>query len=318
MFSRISHHVIWYKINISKENAACIFATLIVKVNVKVKVTPWHSHAKTEWEVEVQLIPIRLLYPWKKPGTHFLGCHSRHGESHGTKIRSPDQPVRSKSLYRLSNPVRPPTINMEVKYFPLIIQMEEEHLSKTMVTFYQKARRHVVERSIIHIRLHDNLRSEVKVILCKGLNSLSCTFNPLKCGRFPAKGLYAKCCIIKTIVHFACTACLCVSQDSQNSSNYFYPWLFWDVTWWRLVAGYRRAGTTYWSRLGLFDFWRWNLIVCPETSLTNYTKLNIRGEWSPQLNCCDSLKSHTNFFAECHFIVRSSNGCTVCFLGCAN
>ena len=38
MFCRISHHINWYKINISKENAACIFATLMVKV--KVKVTP--------------------------------------------------------------------------------------------------------------------------------------------------------------------------------------------------------------------------------------------------------------------------------------
>jgi hypothetical protein len=100
---------------------------------------------------------------------------------------------------------------MEVKYFPHIIQMEEEHLSKIMVTFYQKAWRHVVEGSITHIRLHDNLRSEVNVILCKGLNSLSCTFNLLEHGRFPTKGLHAKCYIIKTIVHFACTVYLRVS-----------------------------------------------------------------------------------------------------------
>lgn len=53
MCCRISHHVIWYKINISKEIAACIFATLMVKLKVKVKVTPWHSYASTEGEVEV-------------------------------------------------------------------------------------------------------------------------------------------------------------------------------------------------------------------------------------------------------------------------
>jgi len=89
--------------------------------------------------------------------------------------------------------------------------MKEGYLSKTTVTFYQKAWRHFVEGSIVHIRLHENLRSEVKLILCKGLNSLSCTFNPLEPRSSPAKGLYAKCFIIKTIVHFACTEYLRVS-----------------------------------------------------------------------------------------------------------
>jgi len=99
--------------------------------------------------------------------------------------------------------------------------MKEGYLSKTTVTFYQNAWRHVVEGGIIHIRLRDNLRSGVKLILCKGLNSLICTFNPLEPGSVPAKGLYAKSCIIKTTVHFACTVYLRVSKYSQNSSNYF-------------------------------------------------------------------------------------------------
>jgi hypothetical protein len=34
----ISHHVVWYKINIAKKNYAYIFPTL--KLKVKVKVTP--------------------------------------------------------------------------------------------------------------------------------------------------------------------------------------------------------------------------------------------------------------------------------------
>lgn len=53
MFCRISHYVIWYKIYISKEIAACFFATLMLKLKVKVKVIPWHSYARTEGEVEV-------------------------------------------------------------------------------------------------------------------------------------------------------------------------------------------------------------------------------------------------------------------------
>jgi hypothetical protein len=40
MCCRISHHITWYKIFISKENAASIFATLTVKVKIKVRVTP--------------------------------------------------------------------------------------------------------------------------------------------------------------------------------------------------------------------------------------------------------------------------------------
>ena len=69
----------------------------------------------------------RPLYPPERPGTHCIGRWvgpraglDRRGKSTPTGIRSPERPVRSESLYRLS--YRGPQINKDMAFKYLLFK----------------------------------------------------------------------------------------------------------------------------------------------------------------------------------------------------
>jgi hypothetical protein len=75
----------------------------------------------------------RPLYPRERPGTHFTGgwLGSRAGldvcgKSHPHRIRSPDCPTRSQSLYRLSYQAHP-SLMYGIKYFKSLCQIAVDY-----------------------------------------------------------------------------------------------------------------------------------------------------------------------------------------------